>query len=163
MKHKGFTIVELAIVIVIIAILAAITVISYRGVQRDGMDAKIRSVVKTAGDAIALHESRTGARITGTGYFNSSNGVDTLVGSGYLKTGYRDGITSENATNANTIFRYYSCNDTIKSVVIYASLNNPTSDDTANFSKIRTACGHGSSQAPNGATNNPKYNYAQLF
>ena len=161
MKQKGFTIVELIVIIVVIAILAAITIVSYNGVQRSGMDAKIRSTVKTAGDGIALKEGRNEARPS-QGYFNVPSGVDTLVPT-YLKTGYRDGITSVNATNSDNILKMYSCADGGGGFVIYASLNNPTSDDTANFSKIRTACGHGSSQAPNGATNNPKYNYAQLF
>lgn len=35
-QHKGFTIVELLIVIVVIAILAAITVVAYNGVQNRG-------------------------------------------------------------------------------------------------------------------------------
>ena len=62
MKQRGFTIVELVVVIVVIGILAAITIVSYRGVQQDGMDTKIRSIVKTAGDAISLKESKGGSR-----------------------------------------------------------------------------------------------------
>lgn len=157
MKQRGFTIVELAIVIVVIAILAAITIVSYRGVQRDGMDTKIRSVVKTAGDAVALKESRGGAR-PAAGYF--STGVDSLVPE-YLKTGYRDGLTSENVNNNDRIFKFYPCADGGGGFIIYASLNNPTSDDTTTFNKLRTACGHGTSQAP--TSGNLIYNYAQLF
>lgn len=157
MKQRGFTIVELAIVIVVIGILAAITIVSYRGVQRDGMDTKIRSVVKTAGDAIALKESRDGIRPS-IGYFTT--GVDSLVPA-YLKTGYRDGLTSENVNNNSRIFKLYSCSDGGGGFIIYASLNNPTSEDIANFTKLRTACGHGASQAP--TSGNLIYNYAQVF
>lgn len=41
--RRGFTIVELLIVIVVIAILAAITVVAYTGVQNQANDAAVRS------------------------------------------------------------------------------------------------------------------------
>ena len=161
MKHKGFTIVELIVVIVVIAILASITLVSYNFAKYDAMDARIRSTVRTAGDALALYESNNkGARVAGTGVFSATNGMDTLIPA-YLRTGYRDGITSKNATAADSIFRWYPCNDGSGGFVIYASLNSPTSDDTTRFSTLRTACGHTATQAP--TSGNPTYNYAQVF
>ena len=161
MKHKGFTIVELIVVIVAIAILASITLVSYNFTKYDAMDARIRSTVRTAGDALSLYESNNkGARVTGTGVFSATNGMDTLIPA-YLRTGYRDGITSKNATDANSIFRWYPCNDGSGGFIIYASLNSPTSDDTTRFSTLRTACGHTATQAP--SSGNPTYNYAQIF
>ena len=161
MKHKGFTIVELIVVIVVIAILASITLVSYNFAKYDAMDARIRSTVRTAGDALSLYESNNkGARVTGTGVFSATNGMDTLIPA-YLRTGYRDGITSKNATAADSIFRWYPCNDGIGGFVIYASLNSPTSDDTATFTTLRAACGHTATQAP--SSGNPTYNYAQVF
>ncbi len=41
-KHKGFTIVELLIVIVIIGILAAITIVAFNGAQQRGRDVLYR-------------------------------------------------------------------------------------------------------------------------
>ena len=161
MKHKGFTIVELIVVIVVIAILASITLVSYNFTKYDAMDARIRSTVRTAGDALSLYESNNkGARVEGTGVFNATNGMDTLIPA-YLRTRYRDGITSKNATDANSIFRWYPCNDGSGGFIIYASLNSPTSDDTATFTTLRTACGHTATQAP--SSGNPTYNYAQIF
>lgn len=160
MKHKGFTIVELIVVIAAIAILASIAIVSYAFVIGDSMDAKIKSTVKTAGDALTLYENKNGSRVTALGYFNNANGMDKLVPT-YLKTGYRDGITSANSTTANNIFRWYNCPDASSGFVIYASLNNPTADDIATFQKIRTSCGHTATQAPD--TGNPSYNYAQTF
>jgi prepilin-type N-terminal cleavage/methylation domain-containing protein len=160
MKHKGFTIVELIVVITAIAILASIAIVSYTFVIGDSMDAKIKSTVKTAGDALTLYENKNGSRVAAMGYFSNPNGMDTLVPT-YLKAGYRDGIKSRNATQDNQIFRWYNCPDASSGFVIYASLNNPTADDIATFQKIRTSCGHTATQAP--GTGNPSYNYAQTF
>ena len=162
MKHKGFTVVELVIVIVVIAILASIVIVSYSFMTTDAMDTKRRSAVRTAGDALTLYESKNGSRVSGTGTFNVANGMDTLTPT-YLKTGYRDGITSKNATNANNVFRWYPCNDGNGGFVIYASLNNPTAEDIANFNNIRasTACNTSVVDAP--ISGNPQYNYAQTF
>ncbi len=47
-KQKGFTIVELLIVVVVIAILASLTILSYNGIVSRASD----STVKTAGQQI---------------------------------------------------------------------------------------------------------------
>jgi len=44
--HDGFTIVELLIVVVVIAILAAITIVSYNGVQAQAKRSAIASSVE---------------------------------------------------------------------------------------------------------------------
>lgn len=159
-RHKGFTIVEIIIVIVAIAILASIVVVSYNFARDDAMDAKIRSTVKTSGEAIALHESQTGSRITGQGLFSTTNGVDSLVPT-YLKENYRTGLQSTNATSAVNILRWYSCTNADGGFVVYASLSAPTDEDTTAFSAARTTCGHGNTQAP--TSGDPQYNYAQIF
>lgn len=158
MKHKGFTVVELIVVVVVIVILATITVVSYSFVREDAMDTKIKATVKTVGDAIQLHESKTGSRIAGGPFFSDPNGVDSLVPD-YLKPGYRDGITSKNASaDPVYVFRMWTCNNGTGGFIIYASLNNPTTEDISNFTSLRSSCGHSVDHMP-GAT----YNYAQIF
>lgn len=51
----GFTIVELLIVIVVIAILAAISVVAYVGIQQQADDARIRAAVNTYAKALSLY------------------------------------------------------------------------------------------------------------
>lgn len=58
MKHtyqKGFTIVELLIVIVVIGILAAITIVAFNGVQNRGYDTSIKSDLKNIGQKYELY------------------------------------------------------------------------------------------------------------
>lgn len=63
MKHKrrslGFTIVELLIVIVVIAILASMTVVAYNGIQQRAQDARRDA------DLAMLYRAMMAARING--------------------------------------------------------------------------------------------------
>lgn len=161
-KHKGFTIVEVLVVVTVIAILASIGIVAYSSVRDKATDAKIRTAVKLAGDAAVLKEARTGSRVIGYGAFNVSGGIQTLVPE-YLKPDYRDGATSKKAADSESVFRFYECSKVSgeKSFVIYAALSSPTDEDKASFNRIRSDCGHGDAQAPtSGAT---VYSYAQLF
>lgn len=162
MKQQGFTIVELLVVIVVLVILVSISVVSYQFAVEDAIDTKIRTSVKTSGDAILLSEMQNNSRITATGWFNASGGtnVDSLKPN-YLKADYRAGLTSKNASSADNIMKYYPCNNGSSGFVIYASLNRPTAEEQASFNTTRTSCGHGNSQAP--TTGNDRFNYAQVF
>ena len=161
MKHKGFTIVELLVVIAVIGILASITIVSYISLKNDGMDSKIKSTVKTMGDAISLYQSKTNT-LPVQGLPVNAGGADTLVPA-YLKQGYRDGLTSKNSqTNKDWIIRWHTCGDGSGGFAVYASLNNPSAEDISNFEKIRTACGHSTALVPSSGTP-ASYNYAQVF
>ena len=52
-KQKGFTIVELLIVVVVIAILAAITIVAYNGIQNRAKNSAAQSAASQAGKKIA--------------------------------------------------------------------------------------------------------------
>jgi prepilin-type N-terminal cleavage/methylation domain-containing protein len=58
-KQKGFTIVELLIVVVVIAILAAISIVSYNGITTRAQNAKIVSTVRQYINIIELYKSDT--------------------------------------------------------------------------------------------------------
>src|SRR5687767_11250180 len=53
-KQKGFTIVELLIVIVVIAILASITVVAYRGITARSNDTAVKSDLKNFAEKMEL-------------------------------------------------------------------------------------------------------------
>ncbi len=159
-KQKGFTVVELIVIVIVIAILVSITAVSYMFARDDAMDAKIKSTVKTAGDALSLYESDNKSRVSAQGNYFNANGMDTLVPK-YLKPDYRDGITSKNATDWRGIMRWYNCLDGNGGFVVYAALNNPTESDISSFNKIRSGCAHNDTQAP--TSGSFKFNYAQLF
>ncbi len=54
-KQHGFTIVELLIVIVVIAILAAISVVAYNGIQNRANDATVQNDIASAGKNLELY------------------------------------------------------------------------------------------------------------
>ena len=65
-KTSGFTIVELLIVVVVISILAAITVVSYNGIQNRAKDAAALNVTKNVEKKVQLYKSLYGTYPTTT-------------------------------------------------------------------------------------------------
>ncbi len=59
-QTRGFTIVELLIVIVVIAILAAITIVSYNGIQNRAYDSTVQTDLKTAYSKILIYRETDG-------------------------------------------------------------------------------------------------------
>lgn len=97
-KHSGFTIVELLIVIVVIAILAAISIIAYNGIQRRAAIAVVQSDLKNFGTQIGLAHAESGV------FPGADDDVEeswTESGTWILYTRYDNGA-SYCATAANT-------------------------------------------------------------
>lgn len=72
--HQGFTIVELLIVIVVIAILAAITIVSYNGITQRAIDSSLQSDLRNAQNTVFVAEL-DGAIPTDSSSFKASNGA----------------------------------------------------------------------------------------
>ena len=66
-KDGGFTIVELLIVIVVIAILAAITIVAFNGIQKRGSDSQRKSDIAAITKALELYYIDNGRYPAGSG------------------------------------------------------------------------------------------------
>ena len=162
---KGFTIVELLIVIVVIGILAAITIVAFNGVQDRARDTAIRGAVRDSVTALqkwSILNSKTpietgvGSNFTGTptgqgwfqhttpprsGYPVSIEGF--LIDEGHLPTGFSSNLVSKSATFNNGILMFYAC-PANNNYVLFASLNSPTSQELASATSVANSCGRSS-------------------
>lgn len=86
MKQKGFTIIELLVVIVVIGILTTISVVAYKGYQKNGQDATVKSDL----DSIAglLENYRTTSTTANPGGFPPDKPGLTTLGIKVTKTAY---------------------------------------------------------------------------
>ena len=122
---SGFTIVELLIVIVVVAILAAISVVAYNGIQGRANDSAVKNDLANFAKRIRLLEADTGVMPPGGAI--RSGGADT--GTNYIFPG----VTFPPSKNAydKSINNLYYCTGTItangqKSFRIYAGSKSGT-------------------------------------
>ena len=80
--RKGFTIVELLIVIVVIAILAAISIVAYNGIQQRGKDSKVQSMINSNAKKVLAYKTITGLYPTPDELLNNRAPNSTVNGSG---------------------------------------------------------------------------------
>jgi len=138
-QNKGFTIVELLIVIVVIAILAAITIVSYNGIVERAKISVISSDLATAYQQLALDSLDTGVF---PGSATASNGGQGLKSSSGTVLQYNYDATTNtyclSATNGSLVYRVVSNN----SVAIQGAC-------PAAQSQVTTLAGSGTSGSTN--------------
>ena len=135
-KQSAFTIVELLIVIVVIAILAAITAVAYNGIQNRANDSTIQSDLNAFAKQIQLKAADTGEYPAGGAIRSegSSTGSSTSFPNFTFKpskSAYLDSVNNlyyctgvESATN-QTVFRVYGRSKS-KDLFRYSSNNGIT-------------------------------------
>jgi prepilin-type N-terminal cleavage/methylation domain-containing protein len=162
-SRRGFTIVELLIVIVVIAILAAITIVAYSGIQARARDATIRNAAAEVAKALQILAINQGQMPTmagsgttaavsngscsggGGGFANSSAYActleDMLVSTKLIPAGFISSLPSNTYIVNHSSMMYYPCSST--SHLLLWSLATPTTDDTANLNANMATCGYG--------------------
>ena len=172
LKHKGFTIVELLIVIVVIAILASITIVAYNGIQNRAKDAQIRAVAKQFSKAFQQWSVQSG-KVTapgGSGSTAYSGGVCTgggggwvtrtvsytctidqiLVDDGLIPPGLVLSVPVTNGaytTSAYSVLMLYGC-PTTANTSQYAMMYHLNTADDAEATTIRNTCAGGGGYGP---------------
>ena len=120
-REKGFTLIELVMVIVILGILAAVAMPKYVNMQDEAKSAAAKGVIGTVRSAIAIQYAKnalagnatfpTGAELVatdGTGIFAENKMPDSPVDlSGNLNT-----VDSTSVTGANTLITDADCDGT---------------------------------------------------
>lgn len=80
MHKKGFTIVELLIVVVVIAILAAITVVAYNGIQERAWNSRVVANANTMQKALMIYQGENGSY---PDYSGIASNEQVCLGGGY--------------------------------------------------------------------------------
>jgi prepilin-type N-terminal cleavage/methylation domain-containing protein len=115
-NEHGFTIVELLVVIVVIGILAAITIVSYTGVQNRARTVTAQSYAQEAQNKAEIYASDTGNSV-----FPTMAELTSTTGSAALSPKVA-GMLSASAPTANTqttVLHYVKCTTAIGAKVGY--------------------------------------------
>lgn len=106
---QGFTIVELLIVIVVIAILAAITIVSYNGITARARDTTVQSDLHNAVTLMGIDQTTNGSYATTLAGANNNKGLPASDGTVYSY--HSDGSTfCITATSSYTGNSFYASN-----------------------------------------------------
>lgn len=165
-NRQGFTIVELLIVIVVIAILATITVVAYNGIQDRAKDVAMVTAANQVEKALQIWAFDNGSTILGgsgstvaagsSGCTDGSNGFfgsgtytctveDSLVAAKLLPSGFSARLPSNanynTAAGGRLSIMLYGCSSVgAGSYALYWNLRRPTTQDSNAINSTLTSC-----------------------
>ena len=142
MRHtRGFTIVELLIVIVVIGILAAIVIVAFNGIQNRANETAVRSDLASFNKIMAVQQADTGSYPTS---------LSLAMGLKFTRNAY--------STTSNNI--YYCSNGSTYSLTVMASTGTRLTQTPAGVSTYAGAWGGGTSCTENGMLTGDFRDYA---
>lgn len=106
-NQKGFTLIELMVVIAIIAILAAVGIVTYASAQKAGRVSKRAQDLKALQTALELFKTATGAYPVNAGYACIGTTLDVLVPD-YMPALPADPLDNGDATTGTNCYQYVS-------------------------------------------------------
>ena len=155
-KQSGFTIVELLIVVVVIAILAAITIVAYNGIQNRAKSSAAQAlannvakkaeayntVANTYGSFCQFKEGRTDS--TGTAPYTTCTAgtpANAVGDEALLDTTTKAALRGTDPTDEKTV-RYYMCDTGAGARVVYYDVNKSGGAGLVqvNIGKSQTSC-----------------------
>jgi len=137
--ERGFTIVELLIVIVVIGILAAITIVSFNGVTARANSANAQSAAEAAVKKIEAYNAEVGSYPTTFGALTASSASAKsyyLTGVTFATSAYSAAPTS---SQGPSYIMLYSCTSQ-GMVVKYWKYDSPTGVQSMNTGDTSTGC-----------------------
>lgn len=111
--QRGFTIVEILVVIIVIAILASVTIVSYRGAQDRANYAAAQSDLKNINDALVIYKAQKGSYPSSVGKGSGNYVFQSLHPTQFLteltSEGFLDKMPiARSATNGMPTYVYVS-------------------------------------------------------
>lgn len=119
-REQGFTIVELLIVIIVIAILAALVITAYTGIQQRARDAERQTDMRTLAQEWTVYNQKNNGALPNCNGFNASDAASAFVAASMkidTKLLQSPGQTSMTFVNGNaTDTTKYGCQQAVTGV-----------------------------------------------